>query len=737
MLITLVLLLLTNAIVVLMIFILLLSRSVAQSLRLTLIGTIICMILWQDSISIADNSQGNLVLLNTLIFVWPTLAILSCYSFIRALHANETRQNSLSRLTPFILGATFIQLLPVATLQVFSSAKVVDGSLQLGREAGYYVYLAGLAIALVCLVIEIIARRTRSKRHTLERYAIQVVLVTVIIASAYGVVMNVLVPLITSDQNLIGWGVLIVAIFTVGLSLSITRGKLIDIRFYAVRTTVYILSLGTLALVYAVVAFLLSQWLFGYTTSSLQSVVNVVLALLLAFIFQPIRHFFDHITNRLFYRDNYSSDEFFAKLNRLLTTTNDLRSLLERTATFIGTTLSARQAHFLVYHPGGHHISAGSHHHAKFPVADAHELDAYFGVPHHTILVTSDVTDEAMRRMLLSHGIEVILPLRKEQEVVGYLNLGEQERGGYSRRDIRILQTISNELVIAIQNALSVQEVKELNDNLQQRIHEATRELRASNSQLQRLDEAKDEFISMASHQLRTPLTSVKGYISMVVEGDAGTINEQQKHLLEEAFLSSERMVRLIGEFLNVSRLQTGKFMIEKHPTDLVQVVKQEIEGLKPSAQSRGLVLGFVAPKKFPLLNIDENKLRQVIMNFSDNAIYYSKEKTKITLSLKMDGSDVVFTVKDTGIGVPISEQASLFNKFFRATNARQQRPDGTGVGLFLAKKVIDAHHGTIIFESKEGKGSTFGFRLPLAAAKVETTLLPSEQSQPQPVPQR
>jgi signal transduction histidine kinase len=106
-------------------------------------------------------------------------------------------------------------------------------------------------------------------------------------------------------------------------------------------------------------------------------------------------------------------------------------------------------------------------------------------------------------------------------------------------------------------------------------------------------------------------------------------------------------------------------------------------------------------------------------MNFADNAIYYSKEKSTIKLSLSLDGQDVIFTVKDTGIGVPADQQASLFNKFFRATNARQQRPDGTGVGLFLAKKVIDAHNGTIIFESKEGKGSTFGFRLPLAEATV------------------
>jgi len=258
-----------------------------------------------------------------------------------------------------------------------------------------------------------------------------------------------------------------------------------------------------------------------------------------------------------------------------------------------------------------------------------------------------------------------------------------------------------------------------LNETLQQRIDEATRELRASNAQLQRLDKAKDEFVSMASHQLRTPLTSVKGYISMVLEGDAGKISDKQEHLLSEAFISSERMVRLISDFLNVSRLQTGKFIIDKRPLNLAKVVEQELDSLSTNASSRGLKFSYKPPANFPILNIDEDKIRQVIMNFSDNAIYYSGESTEIKVNLSVDGDNCKFTVKDTGIGVPHSEQAQLFSKFYRASNARKQRPDGTGVGLFLAKKVINAHGGDVIFESTEGKGSTFGFSLPIVPLRT------------------
>lgn len=116
-------------------------------------------------------------------------------------------------------------------------------------------------------------------------------------------------------------------------------------------------------------------------------------------------------------------------------------------------------------------------------------------------------------------------------------------------------------------------------------------------------------------------------------------------------------------------------------------------------------------------MELDEGKIRQVIMNFTDNAIYYSHENTTINVSLEIKKDRVVFMVKDTGIGVPKAEQDRLFDKFFRATNARTARPDGTGVGLFLAKKVIDAHGGELIFKSIEGKGSTFGFSLPIKSA--------------------
>lgn len=333
------------------------------------------------------------------------------------------------------------------------------------------------------------------------------------------------------------------------------------------------------------------------------------------------------------------------------------------------------------------------------------------------MIVVSDAESSSgsLRGKMQHANIDVIARLETQGGIVGYCFFSYKTSGSaYTQRDIDLIRIACDELAVAMQNTLRFEQIQEFNETLKRRIQEATKELRTTNSQLQRLDEAKDEFISMASHQLRTPLTSVKGYISMVLEGDAGKIGPQQKQLLSEAFASSERMVHLINDFLNVSRLQTGKFMLEQRAVDLIKVVTQEVESLQTTVKMHDLKLKFKAPSHFPVLFIDEGKIRQVIMNFIDNAIYYSRENSTIIVELSVTDGDAVLEVHDTGIGVPKDEQAHLFGKFFRATNARKQRPDGTGVGLFLAKKVIVAHGGSMVFHSVEGEGSTFGFRLPI-----------------------
>jgi signal transduction histidine kinase len=293
----------------------------------------------------------------------------------------------------------------------------------------------------------------------------------------------------------------------------------------------------------------------------------------------------------------------------------------------------------------------------------------------------------------------------------GYVILGPKKSGViFTKQDIRMLETIIDGLFVAIQNAVHFEEIQNFNVTLQRRIEEATAQLRRTNAKLRALDETKDDFISMASHQLRTPLTSVKGYLSMVLEGDAGDIAPKQRKMLDQAFISSQRMVFLIADLLNVSRLKTGKFVIEPSPINLAKTISDEVSQLKETAKDRSLELIYDKPADFPIVMMDETKIRQVVMNFIDNAIYYTPAGGKIHVQLLNNPNTIELRISDNGIGVPKREQPHLFTKFYRAGNARQARPDGTGLGLFMAKKVILAQGGAVIFESQEGKGSTFGF---------------------------
>lgn len=547
------------------------------------------------------------------------------------------------------------------------------------------------------------------------------------LTAGVGLWFDLILPHWLGNYSLVWVGPLATTAFAVSCAINMIQYGLFDIKVTTMRAIAYILSLTTLAGIYYALAFLISNIILRLQPGSelIVSPINIVLALILAFVFQPIKKLFDRLTNFIFFRDSYETNEFFARLTQKISAISDLYTLLHYAASEISGTLKSEFGAFYIHQKGDRPIFVTTYKRQYLPTADVQVLDAYVKKHNANIVITNALdpdNEKQMSRMLASHRVALVLPIFEQESITGYLFLGDHLSSRYTMRDIKALETIVDELAIAIRNALSLHEVRHLNATLQQRIDSATKELRASNAQLHRLDEVKDEFISMASHQLRTPLTSIKGYISMLMEGDVGKVSPEQKHLLREAFISSERMVRLIGDFLNVSRLQTGKFIIEKRPIDLAKLVARELEVLEPNASARELKFVYKQPKRFPILNLDENKIQQVIMNFADNAIYYSKEKSTIKVSLAVVANRVEFTVKDTGIGVPAAEQAQLFNKFFRATNARRQRPDGTGVGLFLAKKVIDAHDGKIIFESKENKGSTFGFSLPLATLRVRDT---------------
>lgn len=700
---------------------------------------VVCVILWAlGAILLIAGTTTDLVSIGRVLFlIAPMYTIFFLSMFAAVFPADKGVSLTVVNLFLGILTAVFsiyilidpTQLVPTSLLRAGNNHFVVN-------PYWYTVYTVYFNLAFLITFGEFFRNMRRSKRHYLRQQALYVFTGT-FVSAVLALVTNLMLP-VFGIGDFIWLGPSWTLFYVLTVSISIVKHQLFDIKLAAVRSIAYVSVLLTLSLVYYVIAYVTSVFVIGAQTTNAISLspVNIMLALVLAFLFQPVKHFFDKLTDNIFYRDNYRSEEFFASLSLLLTSTTELRGLLERASRQLVTTFKADQALFSLTYKNEieHHMSAGTHGHAQLPVHDTKLLDEYVSTTNESIFLTGLLDDESkLRRMLVSHKVALVMPLRQAEKIIGYVLLGERLSGNYTRRDLNVLLAISNELVIAIQNALSLHEVKELNVTLQQRINVATKELRSSNAQLKHIDEVKDEFMSMASHQLRTPLTSVKGYLSMVIEGDAGNITLQQQKLLMEAFKSSERMVGLINDFLNVSRLQTGRFIIDKVGFDLGTVVKQEVFDLNLIARTHGIKLRLNSTKQPLPIVADESKVRQVIMNYIDNAIYYSHINSTVVINLEKVGETAALTVVDTGIGVPKDEQERLFNKFFRAKNARKARPDGTGVGLYLARRVISAHGGEIIFSSQEGKGSTFGFRIPLSKTPIKNaqteTKLETEQA--------
>ncbi len=241
------------------------------------------------------------------------------------------------------------------------------------------------------------------------------------------------------------------------------------------------------------------------------------------------------------------------------------------------------------------------------------------------------------------------------------------------------------------------------------------------------IDRAKSEFVSLASHQLRTPLSAVNWYAEMLLSGDLGAVDPNQKKYLEEIYDANRRMVELVNALLNVSRIDLGTFAIEPEELALDKLAKNVISELQPQIVYKKLQLGEHYDPLLPTIKADPKLTRIIFQNLLSNSARYTADGGKIDLELKLakSGSDVgdrkaaydgiLIKVSDNGFGIPENVKEKVFAKLFRADNAKVRVPEGTGLGLYIVKSIVDAVSGSIWFDSVENQGTTFYVLLPLA----------------------
>lgn len=283
----------------------------------------------------------------------------------------------------------------------------------------------------------------------------------------------------------------------------------------------------------------------------------------------------------------------------------------------------------------------------------------------------------------------LVVPVRREGQVVALIGVQRRARP-FSREAETFLQRLAEHAAIAIENTRLYQAVKAAN-------------------------EAKSQFISIVSHELKIPMTSIRGYADLIRKGAAGPVSEQQAQFLETIRSNVDRMAALVSDLSDISRIETGRLKIELGDVPLAEYVRETVNGLRPQIEAKRQTLTLDLPEDLPLVRTDRTRLVQILTNLVSNAHKYTPEGGSITVRARREGEMVRVSVVDTGIGMSEEDQARLFSQFFRSEDPMVREQPGWGLGLSVTKRLVELLGGEIGVESELGKGSTFWFTLPVA----------------------
>jgi signal transduction histidine kinase len=314
--------------------------------------------------------------------------------------------------------------------------------------------------------------------------------------------------------------------------------------------------------------------------------------------------------------------------------------------------------------------------------------------------------------LLVSRIVQPVQQLTTGAEEIKKGNF-DHELNIQSRNEIGQLATSFGQMSKALK--ASRQELYEYSQGLEKKVAERTQELTRANTRLTELDRLKSEFLSLASHQMRAPLTSIKGYASLILDGTYGKISEEVRESSERILESANSMVRAVEDFLNVSRIEQGEMKYDFAEGDLAELAQRITERMQPVAENKELALSFVRHAKEQPVRMDAYKMEQVFTNLIDNAIKYTATGT-ITVTTENAEGRARVCVQDSGVGLSQEAIGKLFQRYSRADGAARVNVTGTGLGLYVAKQLVEAHKGKIWAESEgEGKGTTFIVELPLS----------------------
>lgn len=626
----------------------------------------------------------------------------------------------------FLLPLVVIWVLAIGSKITISARSVTDYEYGYGYIAFYIYFILYLAFAYLKLFYSF-------KTVTgIAKIQVKYVLLGTSIFSAIAAIFSLFLPSI-GVKNLIVYGPLYSIILIGFTTYAITRYRLMDIRLIIIRSLVFGLIVFITSGIFSVISALVTYTFANLAGVRSSIVSSLIVVTLISIFYLPLRKFIEKITNNFLYKKTYNPDVLLSEINEVTASILDLKHLLASISGTLSEAFSSQKIGIglldknkklqIAYKDGFKEgVAEGLANYPDVVKKLYKELKAIKG-----ILVIDEMrtqyeneefqpVDPKLLETIWQNDVALIIPLYAKEQLIGIIALGNKKSGDpYNNQDLATLKIIAGQAGIAIENARLYDEMKDFGAKLEVQVKEKTKELRKANVELRHLDQAKSEFISIASHQLRTPLTIIKGYISMMEEGSFGEIPKPIRENLRKIYISNERLIHLVENLLDISRIESGRQEFTWKKIQLEDLAKGVIENLKPTAKDKGLKLILEKPsKKLPKILADEDKLHEVVINFIDNAIKYTT-KGEIEISITPGEQELTFCVKDNGRGIDPKIKPNLFKKFSRGKGSFRVHTEGVGLGLYVAKMIIDAHSGKIWAESKgRDKGSKFCFSIPL-----------------------
>lgn len=430
------------------------------------------------------------------------------------------------------------------------------------------------------------------------------------------------------------------------------------------------------------------------------------------------RRFFEKLAKQYFLKEQNRSDLAIRRITRILIEETEIDSLVRRLLAALRAEFELDGVAIMLFGPYLQSKWCADGLVEELPKEllkdEIHHL--FFGVP----CISKELPEGKTKSFLLDNNFDATFPIKIKNQPVAILVFGARTSGSLlAQDDVALVELLASEMGIGLQNAVAFTGIRQFNEELEQHVIERTEELvKSQEEEIAKANEVsrlKDEFVFLASHELRTPITAIRGFLELTLDAKVNFPKDIRENL-ETMQQAGDHLNQLVNDLLEIARNDGGKLSIDAERNDLRVLFASVSRELKQLLADKKITL-LADLKSVPDVYCDQTKTKEVLLNLVGNAIKYGREGGNIFVSAyRVPGEDyVLFEIMDDGFGIPTEQQGKIFQKFFRAGTHGTEEVLGTGLGLFITRMLVEKMRGKIMFTSSEQKGSTFSFTLPLA----------------------